>query len=57
MTLLPAGSQNIGYIDYQKFADLVGYDMPKRTDKETVRKSFYKTLLKDMGPNFGQLEN
>ena len=55
MTLVGAklGSQDI---DYQKFADLIGYDMPKGTDKETVRKSFYKTLLKDMGPNFGQLE-
>jgi hypothetical protein len=56
MTLLPSkpGSQDI---DYQKFADLIGYDMPKGTDKETVRKSFYKTLLKDLGPNFGQLES
>ena len=56
MTLVGAklGSQDI---DYQKFADLIGYDMPKGTDKETVRKSFYKTLLKDLGPNFGQLEN
>jgi hypothetical protein len=56
MNLLPSkpGSQDI---DYQKFADLIGYDMPKGTDKETVRKSFYKTLLKDLGPNFGQLEN
>ena len=35
MTLLPPkpGSQDI---DYQKFADLIGYDMPKGTDKETV---------------------
>ena len=56
MTLLPPkpGSQDI---DYQKFADLIGYDMPKGTDKETVRKTFYKTLIKDLGSNFGQLEN
>jgi hypothetical protein len=56
MTLLPPkpGSQDI---DYQKFADLIGYDMPKGTDKETVRKSFYKTLIKDLGPNFSQLES
>jgi hypothetical protein len=31
--------------------------MPKGTDKETVRKSFYKTLIKDLGPNFSQLES
>ena len=56
MTLLPSksGSQEI---DYQKFADLIGYSMPKGTDKESIRKSFYKTLLKDLGPNFGQLES
>ena len=30
--------------------------MPRGSDKEAIRKVFYRTLLKDLGPNFNQLE-
>ena len=36
-------------VDYHKFADLVGYEMPKKSNKEEIRKVFYRILLKDMG--------
>ena len=51
LTLKPAENSNFGMIDYQKFADLIGYEMPKGTDKENIRKKFYRTLMKDLGPN------
>jgi hypothetical protein len=57
MALKPADSSQFGMIDYQKFADFVGYEMPKGTDKESIRKVFYRTLMKDLGPNLSQLES
>ncbi len=51
LTLKPVDNANYGMIDYQKFADLVGYQMPKGTDKESIRKMFYRVLMKDLGPN------
>jgi hypothetical protein len=57
LTLKPADSTQFGKVDYQKFADLVGYEMPKGTDKESIRRTFYRTLMKDLGPNISQLES
>ena len=36
-------------IDYQKFADFVGYEMPARSNRHEIRRTFYRTLLKEMG--------
>lgn len=57
LILKPADSSLFGMVDYQKFADLVGYEMPKGTDKESIRRTFYRTLMKDLGPNVSQLES
>lgn len=43
-------------IDYQKFADYVGYEMPQKSNKEEIRRTFYRTLLKSVG-NVQMLEN
>jgi|LauGreDrversion4_2_1035121.scaffolds.fasta_scaffold12922_4 hypothetical protein len=34
-------------VDYHKFADSVGYEMPQKSNKEEIRKQFYKILLKN----------
>lgn len=47
MTLKP--KDKFGIIDYMKLADLVGYEMPKGSNKEQIRKTFYRMLLKDLG--------
>lgn len=38
-------------IDYHRFADAVGYEMPFKSliKKDDIRKNFYKTFLKDVG--------
>jgi hypothetical protein len=47
--VLPKDSKLFGFIDYLAFADLIGYEMPKGSDKEGARKIFYRALLKDLG--------
>jgi len=47
MSLKP--KDKFGIVDYMKFADLVGYEMPVGSNKELIRKTFYRTLLKDLG--------
>ena len=38
-------------IDYHKFADFVGYEMPLRSNKLELRRTFYRQLLKYIGSN------
>lgn len=36
-------------IDYHRFADAVGYEVPLKSNKDEIRKHFYRQLLKDVG--------
>lgn len=48
-------STKSGYISYHKFADLVGYDKPLKSNKAAARRNFFKIILKDIGSNMQQL--
>lgn len=48
-------STNVKYISYHKFADLVGYDKPLKSNKAAARRNFFKIFLKDVGSNTQQL--
>lgn len=43
-------------INYHNFADSVGYEMPKLSNKDEIRKTFYRTLLKEVGNQIQSLE-
>lgn len=38
-----------GKVNYHLFADSVGYEMPIHSNKEQIRRDFYRTLIKDVG--------